>query len=348
MKKCLATTVFLGFLVVLGLFVSVPSLLALTIDGTVKKPLDLTTDDLTKFESVSVRLNEIKRDNTYHGVFTYRGVPLRSLLELAAIQKTGPGFNRPLDLAVVVYGKGGKMATLSWGEIFYRNPSDVIVALAATPVMPHHGNCGDCHAPTFFEPVLNLLKRKVGFPKLVVTNDFFTDRSIEDVVRVEVVDLKKYREKKKMNPLFSPKFILPDGQGKTMEIADLAAYPHIEVDAKDVGDGRGYHGWKRFGGVSLRALMKNANVGQNMNTGILVSSVDGYQILLSYGEVFLAPGGERIILADHTGKTPLKDGGKFCLIIPDDVAADREVKAVDRIEIIDFGVSGKNAKETGK
>jgi len=39
-------------------------------------------------------------------------------------------------------------------------------------------------------------------------------------------------------------------------------------------------------------------------------------------------------MADKLNGKPLKDGGKFTLLPPDDLAADRDVKAVNRIELI--------------
>jgi len=306
---------------------------ALTIGGAVKQPLSLNNDDLAKIQSVTIRLAEITRDKNYNGVFTYCGVPLKALLEMASIEKKGALFNKPVDIAIVVSDNTGKTATLSWGEVFYKNSSDIIVAVSATPVTPHHTNCGECHQASFYESALNKLKRKIGFPKLVIANDFFTDRSIESISHIEVVDLKKDKPKKKMETLFSPKFTI-DNKGKSLEIKDLSGYPRIDVTVKEVGDGRGYHGLKNFTGVSFRDLLKKAGVGSEIDTVFLVSSPDGYQATFSYGEVFFAPGGERIIMADTLGQKPLKDGGKFLLLPPDDLAADRDVKAVNKIEII--------------
>jgi hypothetical protein len=147
-----------------------------------------------------------------------------------------------------------------------------------------------------------------------------------------------------METLFSPDFTIVDTNGKSLTIKDLSGYQHIEITAKEVGDGRGYHGLKQFAGVSFRDLLKKAGLGSEIDTVFLVSSPDGYQATFSYGEVFLAPGGERIIMADSLGQKPLKDGGRFLLLPPDDLAADRDVKAVNKVEIISFD-SGKKGKE---
>jgi len=331
-KKILISVVCFCSLYVVFAGASAPNVL--TVGGAVKQPLSLSFDDLAKRAQVTVRLAEVTSDKNYNGVFLYSGVPLKTILENAQIEKTGAVFKKHLDIAVVVKDRTGKSAVLSWGEIFYKNPSDIVVALSATPVAPHHTNCSECHQASFYEAALNKLKRKIGFPKLVVANDFFTDRSIENISHIEVVDLKKDKPAKKMDTLYAPTFTIAGSKGKTVEIKDLKAYRHIDITAKEVGDGRGYHGIKHFSGVNLRELFANSGIYPEADTVFLVSSPDGYQATFSYGEIFLAPGGERIVIADKMDRKSLKDGGKFILVPPDDLAADRDVKAVNRIEII--------------
>jgi hypothetical protein len=334
--KALSLLPVLTLWVVLGV---TPSM-ALTIEGAVKQPLTITADDLGRMESVSVRVSELTRAKEYRGTFTYRGVPLRSLLELVNIAKEeGSVYQKPIDLAVVVRNKEGKSAVLSWGELFYRNPGEVLVAISAVPIGPHHtSGCGDCHGPEVYQPALDQIKRKVAFPKLVVVNDFFTDRCLEDVVSIEVVDLKGQSPKKEMKKLFSQNFAVSHGKGKTLEVSDLAAYRRTEVVQKEVGDGRGYHGLKRFSGVPLVDILKKMEVPQGIDTLILASAPDGYRALFSYGELFLRPEGERILVADTLNGVRLDENGRFILIPPDDLAADRDVKALERIDIVTMPV----------
>ena len=122
--------------------------------------------------------------------------------------------------------KNGKTVVVSWGEVFYKNPSDLLIAISATPVRPHHAKgCGERHRFEVYQRALNQLDRKIGFPKLVVSNDFYTDRCLEDVVSIEVVDLKKPYEGKQGQKLFSPKFTVSDGRGKAVEMTILLLSP---------------------------------------------------------------------------------------------------------------------------
>lgn len=306
---------------------------AISITGVVKQPLNLTMDDLRRFESVSVRLNEVTTDRNFYGAFSYRGVPLRTVLELAAVQKGETDFSKPVDLAIVVKNKEGKQTVLSWGEIFYRNPAEVIIAINAAPIMPHH-ECSGCHTPEVFKKWFDPLKRNVGLPKLVVANDFYTDRSLEDISAIEVVDLHPRMSSQKMQNLFSPAFRVTGAVKETLNITDITSYPQLNILAKQIGDGKGYHGLTHFGGAPLIEIIQKAGIAPDLNTVFLVSAPDGYRSLMSYGELLLAPYGRNIIISDRVGDQPLEKNGKFIAILPDDLAADRWVKAVEKIEVI--------------
>jgi precorrin-4 methylase len=303
--------------------------------GAVRQPLNLTIEDLQKLETVTVRLNEVTMDRQYNGAFYLRGIPLKSLLELAAVQKEETGFSKQIDLAILVRNKEGKQVVLSWGEIFYSNPAEVVLAFSSAPIIPH-GDCNRCHGPEVFQKRLDVLSRKVGYPKLVVANDFYTDRCLEDVTNIEVVDLHLKMENKKTENLFSAGFTVTGEVKKKLTIANLHSYPRIEALAKMIGDGAGYHGLESYSGVLLSELLKKAGVVPDVDQGIVISAPDGYRTLLSSGEVFLSARGKSIMVADTMADKPLTKGGKFKLILPDDLAADRTIKAVNNIEVVTF------------
>jgi DMSO/TMAO reductase YedYZ molybdopterin-dependent catalytic subunit len=311
-------------------FASPPSL---SITGAVKQPLSIPLKDLQKFESVTARLNEVTTDGVFHGVFTYRGVPLRTLLELATIEKSGSDFSKTIDLAIVVKNNGGQRAVFSWGEIFYRNPSEVLVAFSSTPVIPHR-DCSGCHRPEEFAKWLEPLKRQVGFPRIVVVNDFYSDRSLENISSIEVVDIRPSIKVLKQKELFSPGFVVYENGSEKAKISEISEYLRRDVLIKQTGDGKGYHGLKTFSGTPLTDILKKAGIEPQLNAVLLISAPDGYRSLISCGELMLSPSGQNILVADTCEDQPLKKNGKFMLILSDDLSADRWVKAVDRIEIV--------------
>ena len=66
----LCTFFFVILLSVNGLTASSP---AIRITGSVKQPLNVSMEDLSRFESVTARLNEVSTDNNFHGAFPIAG-----------------------------------------------------------------------------------------------------------------------------------------------------------------------------------------------------------------------------------------------------------------------------------
>lgn len=305
----------------------------LSITGLVKQPLNLSLDNLRAYQSIEVQLNEVFEDGTYRGAFFYRGVPLRTILETACIQKEATDFRKRVDLAIVVKNREGKQVVLSWGEVFYKNSGRIIVGLSARPIMPHK-DCTRCHKPEVYKPRLDQLSRPIGFPKLVVASDQFANRSLEAITSIQVVDLNPDMPAKKLKTLFSPEFTVMGAVQTPITITDLSAFPKETVITRHLGEGKGYHGLDRVTGAPFRSILHKAGVAPNLNTVFLLSAPDGYRVLFSWGEVFLDPGGERIVIADKKNGQPVKPWGKFFFVPPDDLMADRDVKALAKIDVI--------------
>ncbi|WP_028322486.1 hypothetical protein [Desulfatiglans anilini] len=314
---------------------------SLSITGAVKSPLNLSLDDLAHYQSVEVQFNDVFEDGTYRGAFLYRGVPLKALLETSGIHKGDTDFNKNVDLAIVVKNKAGKQVALSWGEVFYKNPGRVVVGLSAQPIMPRK-DCTLCHAPEVYKPRLDQLSRTIGFPKLIMGGDEYADRSLEAITSIEVVDLKPVVPAKKMEKLFSPEFVITGAVKNPVTVTELADHPRRSLKTRHLGEGRGFHGLDRVEGVQFRTVLDQAGLTRDLNTVFLISAPDGYRSLFSYGEVFLDPAGERMIIADHRNGEPLDKDGKFMFVPPDDLMADRDIKAVEKIQVISLGSAEQN------
>lgn len=303
----------------------------LSISGEVRQRLDFTIKDLERLGTIAARSNEVSRSGHYGGAFTFRGPSLRSLLEFAGIEKKGSDFNKDLDLAIVVCDREGKRIVLSWGEIFYRNPGDIIVAIKAEPIRPHHERN---RIPEAYWPWLDQLDRDVGFPKLVVANDFYSDRSLEEIRSIEVIDLHPDVHREKQEMLFSPAFSISGAVANPADMSTLPERNYANVLFKEVGDGQGYHGLKSFGGVPLVDLLNQAEIRGDLDAAVIISAPDGYRTILSYGELFLSNVGKNILIGDTIGGKPITKRGKFFLLIPDDLSADRSVKAIQEIRVV--------------
>ncbi len=73
---------------------------SLMVKGLVEKPLKLNVQEINRLPSIKVQLNEIMKEGDFQGIFTYRGVPLRNILEKAEIQKKRKHFYKGIDLAL--------------------------------------------------------------------------------------------------------------------------------------------------------------------------------------------------------------------------------------------------------
>ncbi len=305
----------------------------ITISGIVKSPQRLTLEDLRQMQAVTVQANEVDRQGNFNGVFRHRAVPLRTLLDQAHIQKEASDFPKLTDVGIRVRDRQGRGVTLSWAEVYYSNPAEVTIAYSAEPVIPRHPDD---------ESQLTIFERRVGLPKLLLTADFYTDRYLEEVVSIEVVDLYPDIRTDRSAPPQADSFRIDGAVANPLELKDLKRYPQIEVTKKVFGGGRGFQGLHRYRGVPLVHLLEKAGVTPNLNKAVLISAPDGYRALVALGELFLSPSGRRIIVASSkNGESFTGRGGKFTMIVPETLTDDRDVQAISRIEVVDLSQPGK-------
>ncbi len=313
---------------------------AVNISGLVRQPVSLTRMDLQSFQSVTVKLNDVRSDGSFRGVFRLRGVPLRTLLEMAHISKESSVFNRDMDIAIVVRGASGEATVFSWGEVYYRNRSEIILAYDSTGLLPHK-ECAACHEKETYEPWRNQVLRKVPYPKLVATGDYFSDRSVEAVTSIEVVELgvdRGFQVARQDAPddYRSPTIKVTDSDGKVRELIDLPELPRLEAQVIQAGDGTGFHGVRDCEGVSLKAVLEGLGYGPDSTSGFVFTARDGYRVFLSSGEIFLAPTGKDILLAEVMNGTKLTDSGRYQLVPVSDDSADRWLRAVATIDMVKY------------
>ncbi len=308
-----------------------------SITGLVKQPIQLDLNDLRNYHAVQTRLNDVHQDTSFYGVHNYLGVPLRVLLEQAVITKASAVFNREMDLTIVVRNRRGDTVALSWGEIFYRNPSNILLAYEAEPHIPHKA-CSNCHDESTYKPWQDMLLRDIPLPKLVVANDFYSDRALEEVSSIEVVYLGREKginvaREDRPDKLYAPEIVLNQGDTRQV-IRAIDKYPRTTADAIKAGDGTGYHGVRHYSGVSLRDVLSDHGVAFDPREVFLLSAPDGYRVVLSSAELMLAQAGKQILLADTVNGEKLEESGRFQLVIPHDIPADRWLQAVAQIDIL--------------
>jgi precorrin-4 methylase len=313
---------------------------SLSITGVVRQPLNLTIDDLNRFQTFRVQLNEVLKDGSYRGAWFYRGVSLKTLLETAYIKKEETAFSKVIDLAILVRNREGEEVALSWGEIFYKPESNVVIATSAVPIKPHHG-CSSCHEPDVSDLYMKQFDREIGFPKLVVAGDGYADRSIENVVSIEVINPAPRMPADKSVKLFSPSFVVTGNVKKEVTFNDLSGFPRKDMRVIHMGEGRGYHGIDDYSGVLFNDIVNKAGVDPGLSKIFLISAPDGYRTSFSYGEIFLNRVEDNTIIADMKNGKEIEEEGRFTLIPSDDLMLDRDIKSVQKIEVIDLASEPK-------
>ena len=86
---------------------------SISITGTVKQPLNLSIEDICRYKTVRIQLNEILKDGSYRGAWFYNGVPLRALLETAYIEKEESAFKKTIDSSSLTITASSLIITLS-------------------------------------------------------------------------------------------------------------------------------------------------------------------------------------------------------------------------------------------
>ncbi len=331
------------FIILLTLFTCVSNAAAspsISITGAVRQPLNLSMEDIERFPTLRVQLNEVLKDGSYRGAWFYRGVSLRSLLELACIQKEEAAFSKAIDLAILVRNIEGEEVALSWGEIFYKNSGDVIIATSATPIKPKHG-CESCHESEISDRHMKQFDRDISFPKLVVACDAYSDRSIENIVSIEVINPSSRMPSEKGAKLWAPSFTVTGDVKKELTIKDLSGFPRKDVRVIHMGEGKGYHGIDDFSGVLINDILDKAGVAPDLTKIFHISAPDGYMTTFSYGEVFLNRVEDNNIIADMKNGKKIEEEGRFVFVPSDDIMSDRDIKSVQKIEVIDLAKKPK-------
>jgi precorrin-4 methylase len=308
---------------------------SISITGEVKQPLNLSLDALGGFKTTRVQLNEILKDGSFRGAWFYNGVSLRTLLETAFVEKEETAFSKAIDLAVVIRNSDGQEVVLSWGEIFYRNSEDVIIATSATPIKPHNRPASNDKIDGS-DRNEKQFDRKIGFPKLVVACDGYSDRSIENVASIEVVNPRPRMKADKSAKLFSPSFMVTGTVKHELTVNDLSGFARMEMRIAHMGEGSGYKGIDNFSGISFKTLMEKAGMEPTLSSIFLISAPDGYRTTFSYGELFLARNEANILIADVQNGKAIETGGKFVFVPSGDLMSDRDVKSLEKIEVIDL------------
>lgn len=328
------------------------------VTGCVKTSLTVDQAVAASAARSTEKIRLARPDGQYRATVEASGPSLWSLLDKAGVEKKTPdGFNRPIDMLIVVKGRQGQEALFSIGELqMGLEGSRVLLADRLRLVIPHHHDeippldepdgwmevtaraafaapegCVSCHAEKKV-PAVDIPRGVC----LVAAGDPWPPRFVEDVVEVSVRQVgatvpAQMKKGAKGGPTVSLTRL--DGSGVALHPAALAALGQASFADASFGMGRGFHGIHTWTGVPLaRVVAAQVPAGTDLDrVWVLVTAADGYRTVLSGRELFA--GARDALLATTEDGQPLGERGPMRLVVPADFYVDRSVHSVQEIRL---------------
>jgi molybdate transport system substrate-binding protein len=314
---------------------------SVTLTGLVNTPMQLTAAALQKLpsESVDVSFKGPNGQQNHHFV----GTRLAGVINQAGLKLNTSRKNDQLRKYVVFTGKDGYEMIVGWGEI---DPN-----LGNAPILLAWEQDG--------QPLS--ADQDYGPLRLVVPTDKFGGRDAFALVKIEVRDVDSGPRASATpagTPLV-PTYLTPTpgtvalgglvAQPALLTTSDLQKFPTETVDVSFQGpNGVEKH---TYTGVRLQAVIDAAKVQVNAShrSDLLCKYVrftasDGYEALISYGEIAPNFGEKPILLAWQQDGQPLTgQNGPIRLVVPGDAHGARYVTGVVRMEVGDVDSPARTA-----
>jgi hypothetical protein len=293
---------------------------SIRVDGEVESPISVSLRQLP-LRSVTVR--ELGVDSAgnqrFKGAFSYSGYSLYDILSpINVTKKNQKEFSSPVDLYFLVANGKGEQAVFSWGEIFYsRDNFRILISKSVTSINP--------------------AKLKTHWslpeaPRLICAGDLSNVRYVDNPTKVIVRSYSgTFPPGSKENIYSATVAVVSDKGTTTLDGIDPSIYPR-KFTLAGYGHGMGYKGVSTIEGYPLKEVFRLEPGRDNLRNAIaVVSAKDGYRTVFSVSEIWDRNNMDDLLLVDRKDS---KTDGRYTLFVPSDFFLDRNVKAVDRIQIV--------------
>ncbi len=263
-----------------------------------------------------------KDGDVFKGAFCYRGISLVDLLSDIEIKKAvDRNFKPQTDLFVSVENDKGAKVVFSWGELFYSaTPHDIILAYAVAPVYPVK------EIPEYMIP-------EVG--KIVVKNDFYSNRNIENPTKITIHSHSGvFPGKKHQKPLYAEAFqLFHKGEKHEFNLGEILEKESAQL--VHFGLHWGDQGVKKFSGIPFKEIFNKLELplDEMAHSYFAIGSPDAYRAVFSVNEILNRADSKDVLLMD-VGEN--NDGGRYKIHPQADFFADRTMKAVSRIYLVNL------------
>jgi hypothetical protein len=255
----------------------------------------------------------------FKGAFFVNGYALCDILKSRSFKKAPENtFSSPVDLYAVVENEKGEKAVFSWGEIYYRNSFDILVTKTIQPINPTRAKASYALPET---------------PRLICAGDLLNVRFINNPTKITVKSYHGSMPKEKPKDIYSPEMNIVTKAG-TFTIGDVGSSVEKRTYS-DVGygHGMGFKGNENVSGYLLKDLIA-ANLTPTpdmLRQWIAIGSAkDGYRVVLSFSEIMNRNDNQDLLLLD---KKNSPGDGRYTLYPAGDFFADRDVKAIEKLEL---------------
>ncbi len=291
------------------------------VEGEVESP------GMVDFSTLPIRNLPVKEltflngKDKFIGSYYYSGYSLFDILNSKKVKKTNQADFKPfVDLYVIVENGKGEKAVFSWGEIYYgKDNFQFLISKSVNAVNP------------------SKLKMKWPFPtepRLICNRDAYNVRFISNPTKITIKSFAGEFAKEKPADIFSPEIKIIFGT-KTESIEDVkSTIEKRKFKNIGYGHGMGYKGVKDVEGYLLKDVLNAALEFPYIdirNCIVCVSAKDGYRATYSLSEIINRSDNEDFLLSDRSES---KEDGRYSLFASPDFFVDRNVRAVEKIDIV--------------
>lgn len=306
-------------------YTTLPGPKKLIIDGEVERPVEVKLSKLP-LRTVTVKEATYCTDGdsiAFLGTFRYEGYALCDILSSLKVDKASKeDLWPPIDLYIEVRNDAGDKAVFSWGEIFYSaNMYGIVIAKRVTRVIP--GKTGE-------------LWNLPGEMKVIAASDLISVRNIPKPTHITVHSLKgNYIVNRAPEVLENdPGRLVVQTSSKDTAAILTTLHKDLPVVSYPVlfyGNSTGYKGVREFSGQMLSRVIAPwfpPNDYQTVQTGMLsIAGVDGFRAAFSVSEI--------VNRNDHKEILLRQDGVSFAIYTACDAFADRSIKGLSEIRLIE-------------
>jgi hypothetical protein len=278
--------------------------------------------DLSSLPIRSVAVKEVGLENgkrVFRGAFFVNGYALYDILKGRHHKKAPENtFSPAVDLYAVVENANGEKAVFSWGEIYYRNSFDILITKTIQPINPARIKVSYALPET---------------PRLICAGDLLNVRFISNPTKITVKSCHDSMPKERPKDIYSPELKIVSKTG-TFTIGDIGSSVGKRTCLNvGYGHGMGYKGIENVSGYLLKDVIAahlTPTPEMLREWTAVTSAKDGYRAVLSLSEIMNRSDNQDFLLLD---KKDSRGDGRFVLYPAADFFADRDVKAIEELEL---------------